>query len=165
MHKIIRRTVLAILLFIVIGGGLYLRAGQESAPSQAPVTAPLTITAPNGQQHIFTAEIADTPEKMRDGLMFRKELAADSGMLFVLPAVQATSFWMKNTLIPLDILFIGADGRVAKVHANAQPHDLTPIPSGGPVAAALEIAGGQAAKRGITAGSTVSSPVLRFQTP
>lgn len=125
----------------------------------------LIVTKADGQTHSFTVEVARTNEQIRDGLMFRTSMPPDAGMLFLLPVPQEVRFWMKNTLIPLDMLFIRPDGVVAKVHANAQPQDLTPIPSGEVVAAVIEINGGRAAQLGIVAGSRVSSASFNPKVP
>ena len=86
--------------------------------------------------------------------MFRQTLAGGRGMIFPYDPPQEVAFWMKNTLIPLDIIFIRADGTIARI-ANAQAMDITPLPAGEPVALVLEIAGGQAKKLGIRAGDIV----------
>jgi len=100
----------------------------------------------------FTLEIADTPAAREKGLMFRTSLSPDAGMLFDYHGEQQTSFWMQNTLIPLDMVFIGADGVVRTIHANARPMDTTPIPSEVPVQFVLEIAGGRSAEIGLKVG-------------
>ena len=86
--------------------------------------------------------------------MFVRSLAPDRGMIFPYDPPQQVAFWMKNTLIPLDIIFIRADGKIARI-ANAKPHDETPLPSGEPAAVVLEIRGGRAAELGIKAGDRV----------
>ena len=88
--------------------------------------------------------------------MHRESLAPDRGMLFPYDPPQPASFWMKNTLIPLDLIFIRADGTVVRIAANTVPMSLDPIPSLEPVAAVLEIAGGRASELGIQAGDKVS---------
>lgn len=108
----------------------------------------------------FRVEVAQSPAERAEGLMFRTALAADAGMIFVYDPPETVAFWMKNTLIPLDMVFIGADGRVLNVAGNRQPHDLTGAPSAGPVRLVLEIAGGEAARRGIGPGSLVQSAFL-----
>lgn len=100
----------------------------------------------------FNIEVVDTEAGRERGLMFRKSLAPDAGMLFDFFTPQQVAFWMKNTLIPLDMVFIAADGTVKTVHANAQPEDLTPIPSNAEVRFVLEIAGGRAAQIGLAPG-------------
>ena len=108
----------------------------------------------------FTVELALTPQEQARGLMFREELAPSRGMLFIYDRAQPVAFWMRNTLIPLDMIFVGEDGTVIKVHAEAVPGDETPIPSDGPARAVLEIPGGLAARLGIDAGDEMRSPIL-----
>lgn len=110
--------------------------------------------------HSFMAEIADDDVEREKGLMFRKSMAKDSGMLFVFKYETAQNFWMKNTLIPLDIIFIERGGKIIKI-AEARPHDLKIISSGAPIVAALEINGGEAKKRGIKAGDRVIHPLIK----
>ena len=116
---------------------------------------PLTVQSHNGT-HRFTVEVARSPEQQAMGLMHRQSLAPDRGMLFPYEPPQNASFWMKNTLIPLDIIFIRDDGTVALVAANTVPLSLDPIASLEPVAAVLEIAGGRAAELGIEVGDKVN---------
>ena len=108
----------------------------------------------------FAVEVVATPESRARGLMFRRELPPMTGMLFDFEVEQPVSFWMRNTLIPLDMIFIRGDGVIRRVHAGAVPHDETAIPSGGPVRAVLEIAGGAAARLGIRAGDRVRHPIF-----
>jgi uncharacterized membrane protein (UPF0127 family) len=114
---------------------------------------PLTIRSRTGL-HRFTVEIAATPDQQERGLMFRKSIAPDRGMIFPYEPPQEVAFWMKNTLIPLDIIYIRADGTIARI-VNAEPMDITPLPSGEPVSAVLEIGGGRAAQLGIKEGDRV----------
>jgi uncharacterized membrane protein (UPF0127 family) len=114
---------------------------------------PLTIHSATGD-HKFTVQVAATPEQQEHGLMFYRSLPGDQGMIFPYDPPQAVSFWMKNTLIPLDMLFIRADGTIARI-ATAKPLDETPVPSGVPIAAVLEIRGGRAAELGIREGDKV----------
>ena len=116
---------------------------------------PLTVQSRTGT-HRFTVEVARTPEQQAMGLMHRQSLAPDRGMLFPYDPPQNASFWMKNTLIPLDMIFIRENGTVARVAENTVPLSLDPIPSLEPVAAVLEIAGGRAAELGIQAGDKVN---------
>ncbi|WP_343030729.1 DUF192 domain-containing protein [Devosia marina] len=108
--------------------------------------------------HAFTVEVVDTPETRAQGLMYRQELADDAGMLFDFREERPVSFWMRNTFIPLDMLFIEADGTILNIHANARPHDTTSIPSDGPVQFVLEIPGGRSEELGIAAGDVVEHP-------
>jgi uncharacterized membrane protein (UPF0127 family) len=106
----------------------------------------------------FNVEVVDTPAGLQRGLMFRQELAKDAGMLFDFKDSEQVSFWMMNTYIPLDMIFIRADGTVANVHVNARPQDPTGIPSDGPVMFVLEIPGGRSVEIGLEAGDTVDHP-------
>jgi uncharacterized membrane protein (UPF0127 family) len=115
---------------------------------------PLTIRTKSAT-HQFTVEVAATPEQQEIGLMFRRSVAADHGMIFPYNPPQNVSFWMKNTLIPLDIIFIRTDGTIVRV-THAKALDLTPLPSLEPVAAVLEIRAGRAAELGIKEGDIAS---------
>ena len=117
---------------------------------------PLTIRSKNGVHH-FTVEVAATPEQQERGLMFRKSLAGDRGMIFPYDPPQDVSFWMENTLIPLDIIFIRADGTIVRI-TKAKELDETPLPAGEPIAVVLEIRGGRAAELGIKEGDVASWP-------
>lgn len=108
----------------------------------------------------FTVEIADDPGERATGLMNRETLPMSHGMLFLFEAPQPVSFWMKNTLIPLDLLFLTADGTVARVHRNAVPLDLSPIPGGSDILAVLEVNGGIAERFGIVEGTVLRHPRL-----
>ncbi|WP_074204033.1 DUF192 domain-containing protein [Parasphingorhabdus marina] len=116
--------------------------------------APLTITS-GDQTHRFTVELAQSPEQQARGMMFRTELAPDKGMLFPFPTEKMASFWMKNTVIPLDIIFIRSDGTIESIAARATPYSLEPVQSGEPVAAVLELAGGRAAELSLQPGDRV----------
>ena len=114
---------------------------------------PLTITSANGT-HQFTVQVAATEEQQERGLMFYRSLAPNRGMIFPYDPPENIAFWMKNTLIPLDMVFIRADGTIARI-VTAKALDETPVPAGEPVAAVLEIRGGRAAELGIKAGDKV----------
>jgi uncharacterized membrane protein (UPF0127 family) len=103
-------------------------------------------------------EVAVTPAEQRRGLMFRQHLADDHGMLFVFPTSKEHIFWMKDTVIPLDMLFIAEDGRIAGIHAVATPLSTAPISIGVPSRYVIEVPGGYAARRGIAAGDRVDLP-------
>lgn len=120
----------------------------------------LSIQSESGE-HRFTVEVVDTTETRAQGLMYRQELADDAGMLFDFKEERPVSFWMRNTFIPLDMIFIEADGTVLNIHANARPHDVTGIPSAGPVQFVLEIPGGRSAELGIEAGDQVTHPRIK----
>lgn len=106
----------------------------------------------------FTVEIADDVEERAEGLMFRESLGASRGMLFLYEVAGAPAFWMKNTLIPLDMLFVDPDGLIRHVHSEAQPGDLTGISGGTGIIAVLEIRGGMAEAIGIDAGDEMRHP-------
>ncbi|WP_128254287.1 DUF192 domain-containing protein [Falsirhodobacter deserti] len=106
----------------------------------------------------FAVEIADDAAERAQGLMHRETLPRSAGMLFIYDYPQAVSFWMRNTLIPLDMIFMNAQGEVRSVHANAQPLDDTLIPGGEDILTVLEINGGLAARLGITEGSVMRHP-------
>ena len=114
---------------------------------------PLTIHSANGT-HRFTVDVARTVEQQEKGLMFVRSLGPNRGMIFPYDPPQFVSFWMKNTLIPLDMIFIRADGKIARI-ATAKPLDETSVPSGDTVVAVLEIRGGRSAQLGIRAGDRV----------
>ncbi|WP_424943336.1 DUF192 domain-containing protein [Aliiroseovarius crassostreae] len=109
----------------------------------------------------FTVEVAVTNRERAKGLMHRTNLPLGHGMLFVYPFAHQPAFWMKNTLIPLDIIFLSTDGRVTHIHENAQPGDLTPRSGGKTVRYVLEINGGLARQIGITPGSELRSPFVK----
>lgn len=108
----------------------------------------------------FTVEIADDAGERAQGLMGRTSMASGAGMLFIYPAPREVAFWMHDTPLPLDMLFIDAAGRVVTVAANARPNDDTPIPSGGPVRFVLEINAGLSAKLGLGPGAELAHPAI-----
>lgn len=116
---------------------------------------PLTIVSANGR-HALRVEVARSGEEQAKGLMFRTEMGANEGMIFPMEPARQASFWMKNTVIPLDLLFIGPDRRIESIAANAVPYSLSPIASKGAVAAVLELGGGRAAQLGLAPGDAVS---------
>jgi uncharacterized membrane protein (UPF0127 family) len=132
-------------------------AAQEAVTFE---TGRATVVTTSGDRHDFTVELALTGPQMARGLMFREELAPDAGMLFVFPQ-RVASFWMRNTLIPLDMLFIDRDGRVVRIAERTTPLSEQGISSRRPVVAVLELAGGTAERLGIEVGSKVESPALR----
>ena len=109
-------------------------------------------------QATFTVAVADDVAERAQGLMFVESMPTLAGMLFVYDAPQSVSFWMKNTLIPLDMLFVGADGAIVRIHENAIPGDLTPIPGGDDIQYVLEINGGLSARLGIAEGDLMQHP-------
>src|SRR5690606_14750063 len=120
---------------------------------------PLTVKTSQGDQKLMV-ELADNDKERALGLMNRPSLDQDKGMLFVFDDAQPRSFWMKDTLIPLDMIFIREDGTVLSIYRRAQPHDPTQISSGGPARAVLEINGGQADILGIAIGDKIETDLL-----
>lgn len=106
-------------------------------------------------RHEFSVEVVDDDASRSRGLMFREELAPDAGMLFDFIDERPVAFWMQNTLIPLDMIFIKADGEIVRIHENAVPMDRTSIPSGEPVRFVLEIPGGRSTELGIASGDVL----------
>ena len=132
---------------IVTVAALALFAVYFASERQQKDLSSLTLIDYQGKKTHFKVEIAVTPDQMARGLMFRESMPENEGMLFYFGGEEAERrFWMKNTLIPLDLIFIRADGRIHHIHENAVPRDLTGIPSHGPVAAVLEINGGLSKK-------------------
>lgn len=142
MNRII---VLAALALTPLGGGC--QAGAVHAESGLSVV-PLTIRS-GKISHKFTVEVARTAEEQARGLMFREKLGSYEGMIFPLKPPRVASFWMKNTVIPLDMIFVRSNGTIARIEAETIPYSLAPSDSGEPVAAVLEIAGGRAAQLGL----------------
>jgi uncharacterized membrane protein (UPF0127 family) len=116
--------------------------------------APLTISS-HAKKHRFVVEVARTADEQATGLMNRASLDPDRGMIFPFDPPREASFWMKNTLIPLDMIFVRADGSIANIASNTVPLSLEPVYSDGEVAAVLELAGGRSAELGVQAGDKV----------
>ena len=144
-----RRGVLALLLAASLPFG----AARALDPGQ------LVIETPTGQ-HRFTIELADTPEKRSRGLMYRRSMQPNHGMLFDFQEEQPVAFWMKNTPLPLDMLFIDSTGTVLQIAADTVPFSETPVPSEQPVQAVLELNAGTARKLGIEPGARVRHPIF-----
>ena len=149
-----RRHFLLLLAVLVTFGGPAANAQLQTFPK-----AELTIVSANGP-HKFTVELAATPGQMEQGLMFRKSLAADAGMLFDYRVPSMAAMWMKNTLIPLDMLFVDQQGRIINIHERAVPGSLDPIAAAAPARAVIELNGGTAAHLGIKPGDRVTFPIF-----
>ena len=137
------------MLLLPATGGLALAAELQ----------PLEIASKNGV-HAFAVEMAVTPSEHAQGLMFRRELPEGRGMLFDFKVEQPVSFWMKNTFISLDMIFIRADGRILRIAENTEPLSERQVHSGGSVRAVLEVIGGTARKLGIAPGDRVAHPIF-----
>ena len=136
------------LVFVMVAG-----------PAWAAELKTLEIASKSGV-HVFAVEIADTDASREKGLMFRKSLPEGQGMLFDFHEEQPVGFWMQNTYIPLDMVFIRGDGRILRIAENTEPLSTQLIPSGGPVRAVLEVTGGTTRKLGIAPGDRVASPIF-----
>ena len=134
-------------------------AGKVESYTVHPVSGlpviPLTIAGAR-RSHTFRVEVALTSDQQAMGLMYRTQMGPDEGMIFPMRPPRLANFWMHNTVLPLDIVFIGTDGRIITIAANAVPYDDTNIPSGGIAKAVLELNGGRAAQLGIKVGDKVS---------
>ncbi len=170
MPKTLWNRAASLALLIAAVGCSPLAAGSTSAQGAAttaseaqlsvhPVSGltvvPLTATTAGGT-HVFKVEVAATPAEQERGLMFRTAMGAEEGMIFPMNPPRPSAFWMKNTVIPLDIIFIGADHKVLNIIANAVPYDLSQLPSDGAAAGVLELNGGRAAQIGLKPGDRVT---------
>ncbi len=129
-------------------------------PAFADPLEALTISTQTGD-HAFSVEVAATPATREHGLMNRRFMPMDRGMLFEFERDGPIAFWMKNTYIPLDMVFIARNGVVTRIVDRAEPFSETPIPSGGPCAAVLELNGGVAAEIGLKTGDMVRDPFFK----
>ncbi len=145
---------------IATGPGLALAMLIAAGPVSAQCSADEVVIRGDWGQARFSVELADDPRERARGLMNRDSMPASHGMLFIYERPQRASFWMKNTLIPLDMLFIDRDGRISRLHENAVPLDETSINGGKNVFAVLEINGGLAERIGIEAGSVLRHPAF-----
>lgn len=144
----------SILLVVV---GLFWLCGTWVSLAMADT---LGVQLANGKIHRFNVRIANNDQTREKGLMGVKSLSEDQGMLFVFDDLTPAQFWMKDTLIPLDMVFIDGKGVVSSVHRKARPLDLSVISSKEPVKAVLEISGGVAEKLGIGGGDQIISPIF-----
>jgi len=127
-----------------------------ASPAAAQALEPLTIVTGSGA-HTYQVEIAKTEDEHAKGLMYRRFMPADRGMLFEFDVDEPVSFWMKNTYIALDMVFIAPDGAVTHIAENAEPLSEALVPSGGPCVGVLELNGGAAAKIGLKVGDKVKA--------
>ena len=147
------------LIALLAVGALFLAfpsAGRGAELSKSP----LSIRTADGTDHRFTVELASTGPEREQGLMFRTALAPDAGMLFDFKEVEPVVMWMKDTPLPLDMLFIARDGRIVRIAERTVPFSRTMISSGGPVLGVLELNGGTAARLKIKPGDRVIHPIF-----
>jgi uncharacterized membrane protein (UPF0127 family) len=140
--------------------GFFCALGFSGAAAAGVCTDGRIEIATKSMTHSFAVEVADAPDEQQVGLMNRDHMASAAGMLFVFDAPKRAQFWMKNTLIPLDIIFADAAGMVLRVHENAVPQDETTIDGGAGVQFVLEINGGLATPLGIKAGDKLIHPAI-----
>lgn len=131
-----------------------------SVQAKDPVLEQLTIQTATGATINYQIEVARTSAQMQRGLMFRDTLPEDRGMLFIYKPERRARMWMKNTILPLDMLFIDAKGEIINIARNTTPYSLDRIDSGGEVRGVLELNAGQADKHGIVIGDTVQHTVF-----
>jgi uncharacterized protein len=145
----------------LLGAALVLAASGARAQNGEVQFKRSSLVIDTGARQIkFDVELALNDVERARGLMFREKLGPYEGMLFDFYREEPVSFWMKNTLIPLDMVFIAGDGTIRHIHANAKPHSTDTIPSGYPVRAVLEINGGSARLLGIKPGDKVKHPIF-----
>ena len=153
-HSISRRLLVALL------GGLAVPArAQERAQPELPKER-LVIVTRDGTRHEFMVEMAITPDQQTVGLMFRRSVPADGGMLFDWGSPRESTMWMRNTIASLDMLFIAEDGRIHRIAERTVPFSLATIASNGPVRATLELAAGTSERLGIRVGDRVLHPIF-----
>lgn len=146
------RTTVSAAVCVALWGALAAPAAAQGWSELAAVE----IAVSGGDKVRVLAEIADDETERSQGLMWRTKLPDSAGMLFIYDRPQIASFWMRNTFIPLDMLFIAEDCRIVRIEENAEPRTLTPRLSGGPVVAVLETRGGWSADYGVAAGDCVT---------
>ena len=147
--RALRWTAFVLLGFLLVAG--------QARPAGLPT---LEIASMTGV-HVFAVELAETEAQHAKGLMFRRELPEGQGMLFDFHREQEVSFWMENTYISLDMIFIRGDGRILRIAENTEPLSTRIIRSGGPVRAVLEVIAGTARKFGIEPGDRVAYPIFK----
>jgi uncharacterized membrane protein (UPF0127 family) len=150
MLRLLRSAALACCLCVIFVGAVHAQALE-----------PLTIVQQGGQRQGFQVEVARTEADRAQGLMFRRSMQADRGMLFDFGRVEPVAMWMQNTYLPLDMLFVRPDGTIARIAANTEPLSTRTIPSGEPVLAVLELNAGTSARLGIKAGDRIDHPLFK----
>ncbi len=155
-----RAVVLALLIVLGQGAGMTAALAQTAAQTAESALEPLTIVTTSGT-HRFQVEVMRTDEERARGLMFRRFMPADRGMLFDFKREEQVAMWMKNTYIPLDMLFIDRSGKIVNIARDAEPLSERIIPSGAPAYAVLELNGGVARKLDMKVGDMVQHPLFR----
>ena len=155
LRSIVRGAALAVVLLAAWVGPATSQQGLASFERGS-----LVLRTAEGAEEAFDIELAESPQQQSQGLMYRRSLAADAGMLFVYRPARPVSMWMKNTLIPLDMLFIAEDGKIVKIVERTVPLSLTSISSDRKVRGVLELNGGTADRLGIRPGDRVIHPAF-----
>ncbi len=159
MIKVLRFFFLAFLAFVAIPSASIAQPVPIQGPQRGLKVEKLSVSTPSGVRS-FNVEVADTPRSREIGMMWRTEVPRGTGMLFDFKTPEQATFWMENTLVSLDLIFIRADGRIANIAANAQPLSRALIPSDGPVLAVLEIGAGESRRLGLAAGQRVTHRIF-----
>jgi uncharacterized membrane protein (UPF0127 family) len=148
---------------LLLGAFLWIANDRETDDQARPhfEHSNLVITRADGTSFTFTAEVANSPVEQAYGLMFVHSMRDDRSMIFPYDPPREVAFWMKNTLIPLDMLFVSPGGTIGRIAAEARPQDITPISSQGDVIAVIEIKGGQAKQDELKVGDKVESPSIK----
>lgn len=154
-----RLVLIALLALVAAGLAPSTPAGAGSPHAARLEVSELAVEGSSGSL-LFTVEVADTPAERATGLMFRRRLGSDEGMLFDFGEARPVSMWMKDTYLSLDMLFIAADGRIVRIVERTTPLSITPIPSIAPVRAVLELPAGTVAASGIRRGDRVRHPIF-----
>lgn len=139
--------------------------GAGAMPLESFPTEAIAVETRSARRHVFEAWRAETPEQREQGLMFVKSMRDEQAMIFVYEPAQHVAMWMKNTLLPLDMLFVDQRGCIVSIQERAKPGSLDTIEARGPVALVVELNGGTAAARGIRIGDRVVRPAARWPTP
>ncbi len=155
-----KRRLLALLVASFVASTALAQEDDPKAPQPELPKEKLVFVTKAGKQYPFNVEMATTEAQQRTGEMFRTSIPEDGGMLFDWGKPKPTQMWMKNTLIPLDMVFINADGTIQSIAEDTVPRSLAVIDAGGPVRAVLEVNGGETAKLGIKVGDTVKQRIF-----
>ncbi len=159
MNSVLRPMIFALWLLLSLGS-----ASCMAQPALIPLSdfpqSSLSVLTPDARQHLFKVWVANTEAHRQQGLMFVKSLPDNTGMLFIFDRPQPLQMWMKNTLIPLDMIFIDADGRIDSIAVNTTPMSLKIVASKRAVLGVLELAGGTTEQLGIHAGAIVKHPMF-----
>lgn len=156
----VRKSLLYIVAILCISGAFTSSSDAQQAPQRGLTTMPLEVVSKSGT-HQFLVELATTYQQQAIGMMGRTKLDSDKGMFFVYGKAERRSYWMKDCLIYLDIIYIKEDGRIVNIIRNAAPGDLTGQQSRGPALAVLELAGGRAKELGIRPGDQVVHSIFK----